>query len=115
MQTSDTARCSCWVNSLSLVEQFGIRYGAHNPACPMFKASRDPVKNIEDAELRYQYEITNSGRFDPGPVPGEPHYHRCFYCAAEYGCFCPDAEGEGPFKYLHLCPNKPNEEIEDES
>lgn len=56
--------CNCWVRRMSAEDQFGIRYGAHNPECPVFKPTLDPVKAVADAELRMEQEtgITVSGR-----------------------------------------------------
>jgi len=50
------SQCTCYVLGLPAADQFAIRWGAHNPACPVFAPSRDPVDNLADAELRYKYE-----------------------------------------------------------
>ena len=49
--------CNCWVRLRPADERFGIRYGAHNPDCPRFHPSRDPVDAVADAELRMRYEV----------------------------------------------------------
>lgn len=49
--------CDCWVRLQSEVDRFGIRFGAHNPTCPVFKPTLDPVDNYHDAELRAQHEV----------------------------------------------------------
>ena len=49
--------CDCWVSERTEEEQFGIRFGAHNPTCPMFRPSLDPVDAVHDAELRRYYEV----------------------------------------------------------
>ncbi len=48
--------CDCWVASVPDDKAFGIRNGAHNPACPVFRPSRDPVDNLHDAEQRAHAE-----------------------------------------------------------
>ena len=48
--------CSCWVKDRPDEERFSLRYGAHNPGCPMFRPSCDPLDNLRDAQLRMQHE-----------------------------------------------------------
>ena len=48
--------CSCWVKDRPDEERFSLRYGAHNPGCPMFRPSYDPLANLRDAQLRMQHE-----------------------------------------------------------
>ncbi len=49
--------CTCWVRKVSEEERFGIRYGAHNPECPTFKPTLDPVKAMADARQRMWEEV----------------------------------------------------------
>ena len=51
--------CNCWVRYQPEEFQWSTRLGAHNPQCPSYRPTLDPVKNIADAELRYEYEIVN--------------------------------------------------------
>ena len=44
--------CSCWVKDRPDEERFSLRYGAHNPGCPVFRPSYDPLDNLRDAQLR---------------------------------------------------------------
>lgn len=52
--------CNCWVKRLTAEQSFGVRNGAHNPACPIFRPSMDPVDAVKDAEIRL-YEETGIG------------------------------------------------------
>jgi hypothetical protein len=49
--------CRCWVRLQPEEDRYVIRCGAHNPECPMFRPSHDPVDNLHDAELRAQHEV----------------------------------------------------------
>ena len=49
--------CTCWVKDRPDEERVGIRYGAHNPDCPQFRPSRDPVDAVADAQLRMRHEV----------------------------------------------------------
>jgi hypothetical protein len=40
--------CKCYVSRLSREAQFCLHYGAHNPACPVYRESRDPVDRKYD-------------------------------------------------------------------
>ncbi len=51
-----TKPCNCWVASVPLEKSFGIRNGAHNPECPVFRPSLDPVDAVNDAKLRLREE-----------------------------------------------------------
>lgn len=44
--------CNCWVRARPPEEQFGLRWGAHNPHCPVYRASLDPVDRKHDEEAR---------------------------------------------------------------
>ena len=48
--------CDCYARQLSPLTQFTMHYGAHNPTCPVFKISRDPVDAKWDIEFRVQHE-----------------------------------------------------------
>ena len=48
--------CNCWVSREPWEVQFAIRYGAHNPQCPRYRPSRDPVDAINDTEIRLHAE-----------------------------------------------------------
>ena len=47
--------CDCWVASQSEQDRFCIRYGAHDPACPVYRVSLDPVDAANDQELRERH------------------------------------------------------------
>jgi hypothetical protein len=48
-------KCNCYVSQLSDRERFVIRWGAHDPECPVFSPSLDPVDAVDDAETRLHY------------------------------------------------------------
>ena len=35
--------CQCWVSKATEEIRFGTRWGAHNPACPVYRPSGDIV------------------------------------------------------------------------
>jgi hypothetical protein len=51
--------CSCWVSRYPVEETYSIRNGAHNPECPVFRPSVDPVDALHDAQIRVREEINN--------------------------------------------------------
>lgn len=59
-------RCRCYVRFLSAEVLFGLRRGAHNPACQMYRPSGDPLDHLADSEFRGQVEITAPQMFDVG-------------------------------------------------
>ena len=66
--------CNCYVSKLSDYKQFVIRYGAHDPNCPVYRPSRDPIDQLKDGYTR-QHQGTNyrmAGFSSPaGTYPGE--------------------------------------------
>ena len=46
--------CNCYVKDLPAAERFGIRYGAHEPDCPVYRESLDPVDRKHDEAIRQQ-------------------------------------------------------------
>jgi hypothetical protein len=74
--------CNCWVATMPEEDRFSIRYGAHNPACPQYRESGDPVDRVNDEELRARFDIHN--RCDGGgqtPCPNTPRIEGKRYCA----------------------------------
>ena len=49
--------CTCYVRHLREDVQFGLHYGAHNPTCPLYRVSRDPVDRANDDDFRREVEI----------------------------------------------------------
>ena len=49
--------CNCWVRRADAETRFCVRRGAHNPECPTFRPTKDPVKAVQDAEERMYHEI----------------------------------------------------------
>ena len=49
--------CKCYVRYLTEEIAFGLHYGAHNPACPAYRASLDPVDRAHDDDFRDRVEI----------------------------------------------------------
>ena len=49
--------CHCYVRDLTDEVRFGLRYGAHNPWCPVYRPSRDPVDRVEDTCYRIRTEV----------------------------------------------------------
>jgi hypothetical protein len=45
-------RCDCYVSTMTPEEQFTLRYGAHELACPAYRESMDPVDRAYDREER---------------------------------------------------------------
>jgi hypothetical protein len=48
--------CNCWVRRADAETRFCVRRGAHNPECPTFRPTIDPVKAVQDAEERMYRE-----------------------------------------------------------
>lgn len=49
------ARCNCYVSRLSTRDQFGLRFGAHAEACPVYAPANDPVNRANDDQVRLTY------------------------------------------------------------
>lgn len=49
--------CNCYVRYLPEVVRFGLHYGAHNPTCPKYRVSGDPVDRAKDEEFRAVAEM----------------------------------------------------------
>ena len=49
--------CKCYVRFLDEVTRFGLHYGAHNPSCPQYRESLDPVDRANDDDYRRETEI----------------------------------------------------------
>ena len=77
------ANCTCYVQTLDPGTQFVLRWGAHNPACPIYRESGDYLDKMRDGEHR--------AKFDPAykcDHQGEP-------CDSERFC---DTCGAGPLR-----------------
>ena len=46
------SKCTCYVQDLPPVVQFGLHFGAHSLSCPIYRVSRDPVDAQKDIEFR---------------------------------------------------------------
>ena len=44
--------CNCYVSRLSELDRFALRRGAHEPSCPVYRESLDPVDRVRDAITR---------------------------------------------------------------
>ena len=44
--------CKCYVSRLSEHDRFPVRWGAHEPTCPTYRESRDPVDRVHDEIAR---------------------------------------------------------------
>lgn len=44
--------CNCYVRYLKEHVRFATRYGAHNPSCPWYRPSGDPVDRLKDEAFR---------------------------------------------------------------
>ena len=44
--------CNCYVRHLDEETQYVLHFGAHNPACPQYRVSLDPVDRKHDEEFR---------------------------------------------------------------
>ena len=55
--TTDAAGrvCVCYVSQQTPEVRYSLRYGAHDPLCPVYRESGDPVDRAEDAEYRRDY------------------------------------------------------------
>ena len=47
--------CRCYAAALDPVTRFGLHRGAHDPACPVYRPSLDPVDAAQDQETRDHY------------------------------------------------------------
>lgn len=57
-------RCTCYVGRLPDVVLFEAGRGIHNPACPVYQPSLDPVDRLNDDDFRRMAEITAPGVVD---------------------------------------------------
>jgi hypothetical protein len=48
--------CNCYVATLDPATKFVLRWGAHNPACPVYRESGDYLDKIRDGEARARLE-----------------------------------------------------------
>jgi len=44
--------CNCYVKNLPAHARFGLRWGAHERTCPVYRESRDPVDRVKDEITR---------------------------------------------------------------
>jgi hypothetical protein len=44
--------CKCYVKNLLAYDRFALRRGAHEPSCPVYRESLDPVDRVRDAITR---------------------------------------------------------------
>lgn len=44
--------CNCYVRYLSELDRFTLRNGAHDPLCPVYRRSGDPVDRAKDDAYR---------------------------------------------------------------
>lgn len=51
-------RCNCYVRYLSPEIRFGLHHGAHNPKCPRYRVSLDPVDRANDDDFRREVEYS---------------------------------------------------------
>lgn len=49
--------CNCYVRYLRPEIQFATRWGAHNPSCPEYRPSGDPVDRLHDEAFRAKVEL----------------------------------------------------------
>jgi hypothetical protein len=85
--------CNCYVKDLPAAERFGIRYGAHQTDCPVYRESLDPVDRKHDEAIRQQAK------------DGRVHSGGCPWCGQD----CPDAEKPQGCWYPG-CPDFPHGE-----
>ncbi len=55
MPITDTGKCKCYVAQLPPQVRFGLRWGAHEVDCLVYRESRDPVDQEQDKVLRWGY------------------------------------------------------------
>ena len=48
--------CDCYVRRLHPEMRVALHYGAHNPTCPAYRESLDPVDQQHDREFRLYNE-----------------------------------------------------------
>ena len=54
--TEGEMNCNCWVSKATEEVQVCTRWGAHNPQCPVYSPSLDPVDQIKDNHQRLMAE-----------------------------------------------------------
>lgn len=54
--------CNCYVRDLDDAAQFGPRYGAHDPACPLYMPSLGRNDARQDAEYRQRAGVGGLAR-----------------------------------------------------
>ncbi len=52
--------CDCYVRFLNEETRFSLHLGAHNPTCPAYRVSHDPVDRAHDEEFRARVETENA-------------------------------------------------------
>jgi hypothetical protein len=69
--------CDCWVKDEPEAGRFELRNGAHNPTCPVYRVSLDPVDALKDADIRRRYDPEDT-QLDlvPIQVPKPTFEHR---------------------------------------
>lgn len=65
--------CSCYVRHLREGIRFGLHYGVHNPTCPVYRVSRDPVDCVNDAAFREEVEMIASDVIEVYDAAGVHH------------------------------------------
>jgi hypothetical protein len=50
-----TVNCNCYVGRLGAEALFTLRHGAHNPSCPTYRVSKDPVDRANDEDTRKHF------------------------------------------------------------
>lgn len=48
--------CTCYVRFLSDHARFCLHHGAHNPTCPKYHPSLDPIDRQDEVEYRAEVE-----------------------------------------------------------
>ena len=44
--------CKCYVKNLPELDRFALRRGTHEPSCPVYRESLDPVDRVHDEITR---------------------------------------------------------------
>ncbi len=53
---TDERTCKCYVRHLDAETQYVLHWGAHNPACPVYHRSLDPVDHLHDEDFRRAHD-----------------------------------------------------------
>ena len=89
------ANCTCYVQTLDPAAKFGTRWGAHNPACPVYRESGDYLDKIRDDEHRALLDPAYQCAHYGDPCPNERFCGTCGAGPLRQGFTVGEGDGYG--------------------